>query len=151
MMENAQSFLAAAQQGREQLAAMIDRIYGAARPGAVFGEPVTSGGYTVITAQEISSGGGFGTGGGFGSDGAGANPPADGEDAPPAAAKNPASGGGGGIGGGGGAMSRPVAAIIIGPDGVRIEPIVDRTKVAITLISTILAMVAVAGKMRRRG
>jgi uncharacterized spore protein YtfJ len=151
MMESAQSFLAAAQQGREHLATMIDRIYGAARPGAVFGEPVTSGGYTVITAQEISSGGGFGTGGGFGSDGSGASSTGEGEEAPPAPAKSSAGGGGSGIGGGGGAMSRPVAAIIIGPDGVRIEPIVDRTKVAITLISSVLAMAAVAGKMRRRG
>jgi hypothetical protein len=48
-------------------------------------------------------------------------------------------------------MSRPVAAIIIGPDGVRVEPIIDRTKVVITVITAVLAMAAVFGRMRRRG
>jgi uncharacterized spore protein YtfJ len=66
MMDSAQSFRATAEKNREHIAALIERIYGATRPGAVFGEPITSGGYTVITAQEISSGGGFGTGMGFG-------------------------------------------------------------------------------------
>lgn len=150
MMDNAQSFQAAAEKNREHVAAIIERIYGATRPGAVFSEPVTSGGYTVITAQEISSGGGFGTGMGFGTDGSEAGEPANGEATSAAPAKN-AGGGGSGIGGGGGAMSRPIAAIIIGPDGVRVEPIVDRTKVAITVITTLLSMAAIFGRMRRRG
>jgi uncharacterized spore protein YtfJ len=148
-MDNTQTFLAAAQQNREQIAALVDRIFGAARPGAVFGEPVTAGGYTVITAQEVSSGGGFGTGYGFGSGGPGGARPSASEGGPAAQAEN-AVGGGGGIGGGGGAMSRPVAAIIIGPDGVRVEPIVDRTKVALAAITTLVAMAALFGKMRRR-
>ena len=142
MIENARDYFGAADRNREQVAAMVERILGAARPGAVFSEPVTSGNYTVITAQEISSGGGFGSGGGYGSAGATTAPKA--EDVP--------GGGGGGMGGGGGAMGRPVAAIIIGPDGVRVEPIVDASKVAIAALTTFVAMAALFGKMRgRRG
>jgi len=33
-----------------------------------------------------------------------------------------------------------VAAILIGPDGVRVEPIVDPTKIAIAFFTTIGAM-----------
>jgi uncharacterized spore protein YtfJ len=150
MMDSAQSFRATAEKNREHIAALIERIYGATRPGAVFGEPITSGGYTVITAQEISSGGGFGTGMGFGPSSPGAARTEAGEETSATPSENPPSGGGG-MGGGGGAMSRPVAAIIIGPDGVRVEPIIDRTKVVITVITAVLAMAAVFGRMRRRG
>ena len=151
MIENARDYLGAADRNREQVATMVERIFGAARPGAVFSEPVTSGNYTVITAQEISSGGGFGSGGGYGSAGATAAPSTHGE-VTAAKAEDVPGGGGGGMGGGGGAMGRPVAAIIIGPDGVRVEPIVDASKVAIAALTTFVAMAALFGKMRgRRG
>ena len=148
-MDNTQSFLTASQKTGEQISAFIEKIYGAARPGAVFGEPVTNGGYTVITAQEISSGGGFGSGMGFGSSPASSTRNAEAGDAtsPTTGAD---AGGGGGIGGGGGAMSRPVAVIIIGPDEVRIEPIIDRTKVALAGITMLVAMAAMFGRMMRR-
>jgi uncharacterized spore protein YtfJ len=113
---------------REQAAAMLDKIF-AARPGAVYGQPVGSGRYTVITAAEVTSGGGFGMGLGLG-------PPSrpGRKAAPTAAAAQPEdrqTGGAGGLGGGGGAMGRPVAIIAIGPDGVRVKPVVDVTKVAL--------------------
>lgn len=114
-------------------AAFADRLFAAAQPGAVFGEPVRAGEYTVITASEVAAGGGFGGGRGLG----------------PAAApgeNRSMAVGGGGIGGGGGSTGRPVAVIIIGPDGVRVQPVVDPTKIALTVIT---AWGAVAGSLFR--
>jgi uncharacterized spore protein YtfJ len=43
---------------------------------------------------------------------------------------------GGGGGGGGGGRGRPVAAIVVTPDQVRVEPIVDVTKIALAALTT---------------
>jgi uncharacterized spore protein YtfJ len=61
----------------------------------------------------------------------------------------PGSGVGYGGGGGGVTMGRPVAAIIIGPDGVTVEPIVDATKIAIALFTTIGAMALMFSRMMK--
>jgi hypothetical protein len=37
---------------------MAERIYSAAQPGAVYSEAVVAGSYTVITASEVTAGGG---------------------------------------------------------------------------------------------
>jgi len=92
----------------------MDKVYAAAQPGIVFSPPVESSGYTIITATEVWSGGGFGMGSGQSLDGREA---------------------GGGAGGGGGSRSRPVAAITIGPEGVKVEPIVDVTQIALAGIA----------------
>jgi uncharacterized spore protein YtfJ len=107
----------------ERNAEMLDKIVGAARADAVFSQPVVSGDYTVITASEVSAGGGFGFG--MGSD------PSKGASTDGDRKTQPAGGGGGG---GGGSMGRPVAAIVIGPDGVKVEPVVDATKIALAAI-----------------
>ena len=44
----------------------LEKLVSAADSTKVFGAPVTSGEYTVITASEVGSGGGFGSGMGFG-------------------------------------------------------------------------------------
>lgn len=49
----------------------------------------------------------------------------------------------------GGAVSRPVAAIIIGPNGVHVEPIVDATKVVLAFFSAIGAFLLMLAKMCR--
>lgn len=116
----------------EQGSQMLDKILAAARPGAVFGEPVKAGDYTIITACEVTSGGGFGSGMGSGPIKAGVGQEG-------ISTGEPVSSGGG-MGGGGGAMSRPVATIIIGPDGVRVEPIVDVTKLGLAGITAWVAM-----------
>jgi len=108
---------------------IMERIFSPTRHGAVFGEPVKSGEYTLITASEVSGGGGFGLGEGWsgqpGSDGnAGAQ-----NTTGTAGGAGPSGGSGGG--GGGGALGRPVAVIVIGPQGVKVEPIVDVTKIAL--------------------
>ena len=98
----------------EQAMDVLKRLFAVAEPGAVYSAPVTVGDQTVITASEVSIGMGLGFGSGSGSSQEGA-------------------GGGGGGGGGGGSMGRPVAVIAIGPQGVRVEPVVDPTKIALAL------------------
>jgi uncharacterized spore protein YtfJ len=108
------------------------------RPEAVYGQPVTAGDYTVITASELTAS--FGTGFGGGS---GVSPnESDGE-------SGESVGFGGGGGGGGTTMARPVAAISIGPNGVEVNPIVDPTKFGIAIATAVGAMFMALGRMRR--
>jgi uncharacterized spore protein YtfJ len=127
---------------------MTDKIFAATLPGSVFSQPVVAGSVTVITASEISSGGGFGFGSGFGR-----GEPRPAQSAQQVAQGGPAGapsvGGGSGGGGGGGAMARPVAAIIVGPDGVKIQPIYDVTKVALAGVAAIGTIVAILSRSRR--
>jgi len=127
---------------QEQGQAWMDKLLAAAQPGAVFGEPVKAGDYTLITASEVGAGGGFGFGFGGGTSPAGTSSEAPGE-------KQQDTGGGSGIGGGGGSAGRPVATIIIGPEGVRVEPVVDVTKIALAVFTTAGAMLLALGRMSR--
>ncbi|HYU71520.1 MAG TPA: hypothetical protein VEL31_02475 [Ktedonobacteraceae bacterium] len=122
-----------------------EKIFAAAQPGAVYSEPVTAGNYTVITASEIAAGGGFGSVLGFGLS---TTPPKQqGETSQPQA--QPGNGGGSGIGGGGGSTGRPVAIIIIGPDGVTVKPVFDLTKIALAGITAWTTMLAVLRRARK--
>lgn len=114
---------------------LVGRLFEVTKPTAIFSEPVTAGDYTVITTSEVAVGLGAGFGGGGGVSEKGEV----GSDA----------GHGGGGGGGGSALGRPVAAIIVGPDGVRVEPIVDPTKIAITFFTALGAMGLALRKMKR--
>jgi uncharacterized spore protein YtfJ len=105
----------------------------------VFSEPVSIEGQTVITATELTAGLGFGFGGG--SD----NEP---HEAGGGSVRMTRSSGGGG-GGGGGAMGRPVAAIILTERGVRVEPIVDVTKLGLAFF-TMLGSVLIALLRQRK-
>ena len=89
-----------------------------ARADAVFGEPMERGDSIVIPCSEVFVGMGFGMGMGGGGD------------------QQQGQGSGGGAGAGGSARGRPVAAIIISPEGVRVEPIVDVTKVVLASLTT---------------
>jgi uncharacterized spore protein YtfJ len=130
---------------------ILEKFVETARPSSVFAPPLTAGEYTVITASEVYAGMGVGFGGGGGSgpgdsdEPAGDQPPAE----QPAADEGlpPGSGVGYGGGGGGVTLGRPVAAITIGPDGVRVEPIVDATKIAIAFFTTIGAMALMFSRM----
>lgn len=123
---------------------VFDRLFAAAQPGAVFSAPVVCGNYTIITASEVSTGGGFGSGKGFGPAPA---PKTDGETAPEG--QTTPIGGGGGMGGAGGSNGRPLAIISVGPDGVKVEPVVDATKIAITALTTFGLIFATVLKIRR--
>jgi uncharacterized spore protein YtfJ len=89
----------------------------------VFGEPVEKGETVIIPAAEIMTSMGFGMGGS-----------AKGED---------------GGGGGGYSTSRPVAVVIINGQDVRVEPVVDVTKVALAFFTAIGFMVATLAKMQK--
>jgi uncharacterized spore protein YtfJ len=69
----------------EQVPKMLEKIFAAAQPGAVFGQPVDTGSYTLITAAEVTSGGGFGVG-----MGRGPAPKPDAKQSPPTEAAPPA-------------------------------------------------------------
>jgi uncharacterized spore protein YtfJ len=84
----------------------------------VFRDPVQVGERVVITAASIDLMGGLGFGGG---------------------SDNQANGGGGG-GMGGRSEGRPVAAIEIGPEGVVVRPIVDVTRLGMTVLLGAFAM-----------
>lgn len=112
---------------------LIGKLFDVTRPDAVYGQPVTIGEHTIITASEYMAGLGAGYGGS-----AGNSPGSQGD----------ASGFNGGGGGGGTTMARPVATIIVSPSGVRVEPIVDVTKIAITLFTAFGAMAMALRKMK---
>jgi uncharacterized spore protein YtfJ len=139
----------------EQNLNLVQKLFETARPSAVFSEPLHAGNYTVITASEVMASGGVGYGGGGGTG------PAtivveelDITDEIPVEAlaeedDEPNEGYGVGGGGGGYAFARPVAAITIGPDGVTVEPIVDATKIAIAMFTTIGAMALMFARMSK--
>ncbi len=120
---------------------LLGRLFDVVQPNAVFSEPITKGEYTIITTSELQAGVGTGYGGGGGIEGKS-------EESEDESA-NSSSGAGGGGGGGGGSSARPVAAIIIGPNGVRVEPIIDPTKIAITFFTALGGMIMALGRMRK--
>ena len=130
---------------------LIGRLFRVAEPGAVYSEPIVSGERTVIITSELSMS--IGAGGGFGASSEPAANPGSagteavaGADAAGAAHKEDSGGGGGG---GGFSFGRPVAAVIIEPSGVRVEPIVDPTKLGIALFTTLGAMFFAWTSLRR--
>jgi uncharacterized spore protein YtfJ len=147
MSEEFDKLVTTAVKSEEQAAELVEKLFAVAQPGAVFGEPVTVGEQTVITASEVKvrMGFGFGTRGGTGVVSAGDEEEGDGEPG----AEREGSGYGAGGGGGGVSGGRPVAAIVIGPDGVRIDPIMDVTKVALAFFTTLGSMVFMLRKMRK--
>jgi uncharacterized spore protein YtfJ len=123
----------------------LERLLSAADSAKVFGPAVVSGVSTVITAAEVAAGGGFGSGMGFGM------PPGR-KGAPQVttaeAAEGVAAGAGGGGGGGGGSMGRPVAVITVSPDGIRVKPVLDLTKISLTAMAAIVSLTVLCIKMR---
>jgi len=110
----------------------LDKFLTAASVEAVYGQPVEQGENLVIPAAEVLSIAGFGLGLGGGSQGA-------------SQTTNTGSGGGGG--GGGRVLARPVAAIIMSPTGVRVESIVDVTKIVLAVFTSLGFIVAMLTRM----
>ena len=117
---------------------LLEKLIAVGNANAVFSEPVVSGEYTVITAAEARVAMGFGFGGGGGSD-----PGAEGDEA------QGTVGYGGGGGGGGASVARPVAIIEIGPNGARVEPIIDPTKIALAFLTMLITIFSMGARMRR--
>lgn len=114
--------------------ARADRLLDTARPEAVFSAPVTAEGRTVIAAAEVLVGAGFGGGGGSG---------------PTSEGQSEGENTGMGAGVGGFAQSRPVAVVIIDRDGVRVEPVVDVTKLGIAALTVFGSMFFFLARMLR--
>jgi uncharacterized spore protein YtfJ len=133
---------------QEEASELIGRLFEVAKPGVVFSEPVTAEGRTVITASEISigMGVGFGIGGGTGS-----TEHAEEEEEAPGPGQIEGVGIGGGGGGAGGSSGRPVAVVVIEPGGVRVEPVVDVTKLGLAALTALGGIFAMAARMRRVG
>ena len=104
----------------EQAEHTLDRFLDVAGVDKVFGEPIRQGETTVIPAAEVLAAMGFGFGFGRGSD---------------SSDRPQHEGGGGGGGGGGSITARPVAMVVASPEGVRVEPVIDFTKVALAAIT----------------
>jgi uncharacterized spore protein YtfJ len=86
----------------------------------VFAQPVRVGDRVVIPAATVEFSGGFGFGG-----------------------DNASNGGGGG---GGHQAGRPVAIIEAGPSGVRVKPVIDFTRVGLTVLAAALTVWRAARK-----
>ncbi|HYK84545.1 MAG TPA: hypothetical protein VEV19_04215 [Ktedonobacteraceae bacterium] len=145
MIDNRNSLTSITDKNSEQLRTMAERIFAAAQPGAVYSEPVVSGNYTIITASEVSSGGGFGSGMGFGP----TTPSTKRSSSEGVSQAEQDQSGGGGIGVGGGSAGRPVAVIIIGPDGATVKPVFDFTKIVLAGITAWTTMLVVLRKARK--
>ena len=127
------------------LQTIADTLFAPAHSRAVYGEPVASGNYTVITASEVGSGGGGGSGHGF----APAPQKPSSEGAMTEAPQPESMAGGSGVGMGGGTFARPVAVVVIGPEGVEVKPVFDVTKIGIAFATTLGAMLLMLGRMRK--
>ncbi|MDA8216564.1 MAG: spore germination protein GerW family protein [Dehalococcoidales bacterium] len=110
----------------------LGKLTAVARVEAAFGEPQRMGEYLMIPAAEVMCGMGFGTGGGEG-------------DGPQGTGK------GFGGGGGGGARSRPIATIVMGPEGVSIKPVLDMSKIYLAALFTAGFALVWAFRLARAG
>jgi uncharacterized spore protein YtfJ len=102
---------------------------------AAYGETIINGDTLIIPTAEVLAVLGIGMGSGYGSGG-------DRE------GQNPGEGGGSGGGGGGRVFSRPVAVVIASPEGVRVEPVVDVTKIVLAFLTAFGFMFTLLGRMR---
>lgn len=108
----------------------IEKYLATASVDAVYGKPVRQGDVVVITAAEVVCGFGFGAGEGMGQDGE-------------------QKGGGAGGGGGGQTFARPVAVVVCTPNGVSVQPVMDRTKLWLAAVTALGFMMATLAKMQR--
>jgi uncharacterized spore protein YtfJ len=139
-MNDTNNFEGAIAANWEKSMGVLQRLFDVANVSAVYSEPVQKGEYTIITAAEVSIGMGIGQGVGSGT-----------EEEVTAAGESPtvSGGSGGGGGGGGGGWSRPVAVISVGPGGVRVEPIVDVTKLGLAFFTMIGSAIFMMRKMKK--
>lgn len=105
----------------------------------VFGAPIEVSDTIIIPAAENLVAMGFAAGGGYGS--------ADEENDEESPTNNEE---GARVGGGGGrTLSRPVAIIVASPEGVHVEPVFDRTKIALAALTAAGFMVGMIFRMTR--
>ena len=112
----------------------MSKLVDAADVSKVFGRPIKQGDVTVVPASEHLTLMGFGVGAGGGE----------------STGENGGTGAGGGGGGGGRTLSRPVAIIVVTPEGAYVEPVMDPTKVALAAITAAGFMFGMMLRMVRK-
>lgn len=117
----------------QQIQHVADQLFGAVCVDAVYGTPVERADTLVVPSAEVFGMMGFGLGFGRG------QPQAD-----------VSEGVGGGGGGWGRVFSRPVALIVLGPQGARVEPVVDVTKLGLAAITAFGFMAGMLLSMSNR-
>lgn len=102
-------------------AGVVEKLISSADVSKVYGEPIRNGDTLLLPAAEILSiaGFGIGSGSGVGRDREGKRQ----------------RGGGGGGGGGGHTFARSVAVIVSSPEGVRVKPVLDFTKITLAALT----------------
>jgi uncharacterized spore protein YtfJ len=106
----------------DSISDVLTSLFGEPSPSALFSEPLEQGDQTVMTAVAWERAGGFGFGSGQGQ------------------GEGMESGSGEGGGGGGFSQGRPVAVIKIGPGGVEVTPVIDFTKIGVTLLLAVVGV-----------
>jgi uncharacterized spore protein YtfJ len=121
----------------------FDKFLDTATVDMVFGDPVEHGDTLIIPCSEALTVMGIGAGFGYGK---GPDVKEENEGGEP---KNTGEGGGGGGGGWGRSFARPVGVIVSSSEGVRVEPVVDVTKVALGALTAAGFMAGMIFKMMR--
>lgn len=156
MVEERHHAMEPADQAHERAATILAELIAVAAADRVYSEPVVAGDRTIITAAEIHTGMGFGYGFATGPRarraGRRTRAAADSGAASPGKSHDSEGGPRSGGGGGGQAVGRPVAVITLGPDGVSVQPVLDRTKIALTALTSAgaLGLMLLSRKRRSR-
>ena len=125
--------------GLEMFQDTMEEFLAAADVRVVYGEPIQHDDTMIIPTAEVLCGLGFGVGSGSGyGTSAEQNP------------DQPSQASGSGGGGGGRILSRPVAVVVASPEGVRVEPVVDITKIALAGLTALGFMVGMMFRMSSR-
>lgn len=128
---------------------LLEKLFAVAQPETVFGKPISAEGQTIITASEVRVGLGLGFGSGVGMGSKPAEEKAQIESEVEEQGLESGFGIGGGGGGGGASSGRPIAVISIDQEGVKVEPVVDATKLGIAFFTTLGSMFFMLSRMRR--
>lgn len=112
----------------------VSKLVDAADVSKVYGRPIKQGDVSVIPASENLTLMGFGLGNWEGSE--------EGEEG--------GYGSGGGGMGGGRTLSRPVAIVVVTPDGAYVEPVLDPTKILMAAFTAAGFMFGMMYRMVRR-
>lgn len=123
--------------GLEMYQDTMEEFLAAADVRVVYGEPIMHEDTMIIPTAEVLCGLGFGVGSGTGV----SNDPN---------SENPSKGAGSGGGGGGRILSRPVAVVVASSEGVRVEPVVDITKIALAGLTAVGFMIGMMFRMSSR-
>ena len=115
----------------------MEEFLATADVSVVYGEPIQHEDTLIIPTAEVLAGLGFGFGSGSGN-------------SPEGTDQKPAEGSGFGGGGGGRILSRPVAVVVASPEGVRVEPVIDITKIALAGLTALGFMVGMMFRMTSR-